>query len=99
MKNFRLNTLHRYVGITIAPFLVIQTISGLLLGFGQFRKDTPAPERGAMDQFLVAIHFGPGLFSTIGHVLLAAGIFWMAVSGWVLFLRIRRARRKPPETP
>jgi hypothetical protein len=38
MKNIRINTLHRYVGIVIAPFIVLQTISGLLLGFGLFRR-------------------------------------------------------------
>lgn len=97
MKNFRLNALHRYVGITLAPFLVIQTVSGLMLGFGLFRSEAAATERGALERFLVQIHFGPGLLSDLCHVLLAAGIFWMAVSGWVLFLRIRRTRRKPQE--
>jgi len=29
-KGIYLNKLHRYVGICIAPFLVIQTLSGLL---------------------------------------------------------------------
>jgi hypothetical protein len=32
------------------------------------------------------------------HLLLGAGIIWMAVSGWILYLRIRRIMRKQPAT-
>jgi len=98
-KRLRLNQLHRYVGITIAPFLVIQTLSGLLLDFGPFRR------RGIFvggeespvwiwfsGQLMSRIHFGPGLLNDIYHILLGAGIVWMGVSGWLLFLRGRRAR-------
>ena len=38
MKGPFLNRVHRYVGIVIAPFLVVQTLSGLLLNFGMFRR-------------------------------------------------------------
>jgi len=31
MKGIHLNKLHRYVGIIIAPFMAIQTLTGLLL--------------------------------------------------------------------
>lgn len=101
MKDLRINTLHRYVGIVIAPFLVIQALSGLLLDFGLFRGGGAGPggekapaARSAWDLFLMKIHFGPGLISSSYHLLLGAGIIWMAVSGWVLYLRLRRARRK-----
>lgn len=101
MKEIGINKLHRYAGIAIAPFLVIQALSGLFLDFGLFRAGStvtgaqkmPAA-RGAWDLLLLKIHFGPGLISSTYHLLLGAGIIWMAVSGWVLYLRMRRTRRK-----
>jgi len=91
-----INRLHRYVGIVIAPFLVIQTISGLLLSFGMFRRANgvnPA-SWGIWDRLLVRAHFGPDLLSDICHVLLSAGIIWMAATGWILYLRIRKFQNK-----
>ncbi len=98
MKDIRLNTLHRYVGIAIAPFMVIQTLSGLLLDFGLFRRGageegTPV-SRASWDLLLVKVHFGPGWLGDAYHLLLGAGIVWMALSGWILYLRVRRSRRR-----
>ncbi len=99
MKGPVLNKAHRYVGIIIAPFMVIQVLSGLFLDFGLFRKGAPTPGGAAQarvgwDLFLVKAHFGPGVLSDTYHVLLACGIAWMACSGWLLYLRIRRALRQ-----
>ena len=103
MKELRLNTLHRYVGIVIAPCLVIQTLSGLLLGFGLYRDNgaLQAGKRiiespGVLNESLAKIHFCPGLLGDIYHLLLGAGVVWMAVTGWLLFLRLRRSRRRIP---
>lgn len=100
LKRFRLNTLHRYVGIVLAPFLVIQTLSGLLLDFGPFRRgggflggeQSPVWPDG-LSRLMVKIHFGPNLASDVYHLLLGGAICWMAVTGWMLYLRGRRARR------
>lgn len=92
-----LNSLHRHVGIVIAPFLVIQTVSGLFLDFGLFRRNAGTEGVGAptlLDRLLIKLHFGPGLANDAYHLLLGAGIVWMAVSGWALYLKIRRARKK-----
>lgn len=101
MKGIYLNKLHRYVGITLAPFIVIQTMSGLLLKFGLFRRGgagiggvEAVPAAGVFDPFLVKAHFGPGIVNDIYHILMALAIVWMAVTGWMLFLRIRRAQRR-----
>jgi uncharacterized iron-regulated membrane protein len=106
MKGIHLNKLHRYVGICIAPFLVVQTFSGLLLDFGLFRRgvtgaggDEGAHLRNAADTLLVKIHFGPGIVSDCCHILLGMGVLWMAVSGWMLYLRLRRARKKGVNAP
>ena len=100
MKGPVLNKLHRYVGITMAPFLLVQTLSGLFLDFGLFRRGAQVPEpRGPWDLLLVELHFSPGLVSDAYHLLLGAAILWMAVSGWLLYLRIRRARRSAALRP
>ncbi len=94
-----LNKAHRYVGIIIAPFMVIQVLSGLFLDFGLFRRElstsaSAAAKRAGWDLLLVKAHFGPGVLSDTYHILLACGITWMACSGWFLFLRMRRLRRQ-----
>ncbi|WP_298431892.1 hypothetical protein [Geobacter sp.] len=97
MKPITFNTLHRYVGIVTAPMLVVQTLSGLFLDFGLFRRgEGPMPGRAVtgIEALLVKLHFGPGLIDDAYHLLLGAGILWMAVSGWLLYLRGRRARRR-----
>ncbi len=105
MKKIRLNILHRYVGICIAPFIVLQALSGLLLNFGMFRKGSAAtvgqhgPAASSIwDLLLIKVHFGSGLLNDAYHLLLGAGIIWMAVTGWILYLRIRRMLRKQPAT-
>lgn len=99
MKGSYLNKAHRYVGIIIAPFIVIQVLTGLLLDFGLFRRGNTGV-RGEMavrtgkDLVLAKAHFGPGFISDAYHVLLACGVIWMACTGWLLFLRFRRLRKK-----
>ncbi|HEY6871702.1 MAG TPA: hypothetical protein VI298_03125 [Geobacteraceae bacterium] len=97
MKEILLHKLHRYAGIAVAPFLVIQTISGLLLGFGFFRRPGGGTgERilpGSLDDILVKVHFKAGWLGDAYHLLLGAGIIWIALSGWTLYLR-GRSRRK-----
>ena len=101
MKGIYLNKLHRYAGIVIAPFLVVQALTGLLLDFGLFRRGVPALTGGdppgtpkPWDAVFVKAHFGPGVIGDCYHLLLGAGIVWMAVSGWILYLRGRRLRNK-----
>lgn len=102
MNRFIVNKLHRYVGIVVAPLLVLQTVTGLLLKLGLFRNAGPileggqSPAGGGWSPLLVKLHFGPGPVSDIYHLLLGAAVLWMAVSGWVLFLRLRRARKNAP---
>lgn len=101
MKGIHLNKLHRYVGIAIAPFMAIQTLTGLLLSFGPFRRDGSVLTgqdlpviHNRLDDIFVKTHFGPGIINDSYHLLLGAGIIWMALSGWMLYLRGRRLRNK-----
>jgi uncharacterized iron-regulated membrane protein len=95
-----LNRVHRYVGIVVAPFLVVQTLSGLLLSFGLFRRSgSVLTDRGlplvyqGFERLLAKAHFGPGTVDDLYHLLLGIGTVWMAFSGWLLYLRGRRLRR------
>lgn len=101
-----LNKLHRYIGICIAPLVVCQTLSGLLLNFGVVSQGTTEQTdwrldavHSTLDHVLKKIHFGPGLINDSYHLLLGAGIIWMAVSGWMLYLRGRRLRNKAAVLP
>ena len=103
MKAQLLHKLHRYVGIVIAPYLVIQTVSGLLLGFGFFRRPGAAMNErgvfilpGSWDDILVKVHFEAGWAGDACHLLLGAGIVWMALSGWVIYLQGRRREKSSP---
>lgn len=94
MKDIIIHKLHRYIGLAIAPFLVIQTVSGLLLGFGLFRRpgmtitDRGVPILpGEWDRILIKLHFEPGWLGDAYHLLLAAGIVWMSVSGWIIYMK------------
>ena len=100
MAKISLNKLHRYVGIAISPFILIQTLSGLFLDFGFFGiadklQSGEAPQaQGLLDELLMKIHFGGGWLGDLYHLLLGIGILWMILSGWILFLRLRRGRNK-----
>lgn len=101
MKGINLNKLHRYVGITLAPFLIIQTFSGLFLDFGALgRISGPAggseqsASGGFSNSLLVKVHFGGDFLNDCYHILLGIAITWMAISGWLLFLRIRKAQKR-----
>jgi uncharacterized iron-regulated membrane protein len=104
MKKIRINTVHRYIGIAISPFIALQTITGLFLDYGLFRRGSFGPGTarlqetlGVWDKFLTKTHFGSGLTNDTYHLLLGAGIIWMVVSGWVLYLRVRRNRKSLSE--
>jgi uncharacterized iron-regulated membrane protein len=101
MKEILLRKLHRFIGVAVAPFLVIQALSGLLLSFGLFRRGAAGPgPPGKWDEFLEIIHFKPGWVADTYHLLLGAGIAWMALSGWLIYLRnmarTKAAHAHPP---
>lgn len=96
---------HLYVGLFFAPFLFLQTISGLVLTFGVFRQvdDTladAAPEaaRSAWNILMMDSHYGPGLIGWIYHTLIGLALLWLIASGvwiWVdSFLRKKRAAKQ-----
>jgi hypothetical protein len=45
---------------------------------------------GSWDDLLVKVHFEAGWAGDAYHLLLGAGIVWMALSGWIIYLQGRR---------
>lgn len=98
-----LRKLHRWAGVVMAPLAILQAASGMflsvdwLLGFHHrageaLRGNIPLALR-LWDALLVDIHYGMGALGAVYHIFLGAGLIWVAISGIVIFVKIR-ARQK-----
>ncbi len=79
---------HRTMGIILAFFIFLQGASGTLLALESLFK---AP--GILGS-LPMLHFGGGTFGQIYRIFLGLGTMGMAVSGSLIFLKIRARTRK-----
>lgn len=104
MKELDLRKLHRMVGAIIAPLLILQALSGTflsvdwLLGIHRrageaIKENIPSVVR-LWDMTMVAIHYGTGVGGVFYHILLGIVTIWMAVSGFMIFLKIRERQKK-----
>lgn len=104
MKELDLRKLHRRVGVVIAPLLILQALSGVFLSvdwlLGIHRRAGEAIKENIpfllrlWDTILVNIHYGPGTGGAFYHILLGIGAVWVAVSGFMIFLKIRGRKKK-----
>lgn len=104
MKEPDIRKLHRIVGVVIAPLLILQALSGIflsvdwLLGFhrriGETITENIPPLIRMWDMILVDIHYGLEVGGAFYHILLGIGAVWVAVSGFMIFLKIRARRKK-----
>ncbi len=107
MKEANLRKWHRNLGILIALFIMIQTGSGFIISLGQLsvphsHADQTTHESnhngGEAPSFwnesLTFLHHGGGAMGTIYRLLLGVGMMAMAVSGSMIFFRIRARARK-----
>jgi PAS domain S-box-containing protein len=102
---------HRYVGVVVAPMIVLQAMSGLLLtieALSGIQKSLHSVISGRhlpsvakfWDFLMVEIHFGGGYFGQIYNVLLATGLIALAASGVIVFVKVQqRLRRRPAADP
>jgi hypothetical protein len=104
VKELELRKFHRLAGAVLAPFIILQAVSGVLLSIDwllgvhqrigeTFRTDVPAFMR-IWDMFLVEIHYGIGKIGAVYHIVLGIGIVFTVVSGLIIFLRIRKRTLK-----
>ena len=104
MKEPDLRKLHRITGVAVAPLLVLQVLSGILISVdwlmgihtraGEAIEETFSPLLKLWDMILVDVHYGPGTGGAIYHIVLGIASLWVVASGFVIFLKIRARQRK-----
>jgi hypothetical protein len=107
MKEVNLRAWHRRIGIILALFIILQAGSGFLITLGDLIPSTSPDTEHAVavttvdeeeehfwDEALEFIHFGAGAAGALYRILLGAGVLWMAVSGGLIFFRIRARSKK-----
>ena len=94
-----LRTWHRRVALTLAPFLLLQALSGVLLSLGLTRRltelieqATPLELTGAWTVLLARVHFGRGWLGDLYHGLLFVAICWVVVTGVWIWVDLTRRR-------
>jgi uncharacterized iron-regulated membrane protein len=97
MKESDLRRWHRALGIIVAVFLILQAGSGFVLSLnGLSILHTNAHEEGESLWYmsLEFIHRGGGTPGTIYRLAVGLSMLVMAVSGSVIFFKIRARSRK-----
>jgi hypothetical protein len=106
MKEINLRTWHRRIGIILALFIILQAGSGFFITLGDLIPSqspdaesavaaaTVDEEEDFWDEALEFIHFGDDVVGGLYRILLGAGVLWMAVSGGLIFFRIRTRSKK-----
>ncbi|MGQ9688738.1 MAG: hypothetical protein ACUVXF_08145 [Desulfobaccales bacterium] len=79
---------HRTMGIILALFLLLQAASGAMLALERALKSP------GLFGPLTSLHFGGGFLGQIYRILLGLGLMGMAISGTLIYLKIRARTRK-----
>ena len=99
MNEADLRRAHRLAGVLLAPLLVLQVLSGILLsvdwllGIHQrvgesIGRNVPELLR-VWDVALVEIHYGMGVGGALYHMLLGVAVIGVAASGLSVYLKVR----------
>ena len=107
MKEAKLRKWHRNLGIAMAFFITLQTGSGFFISLGQLSVPhthvdqathesghSGGEEKSFWNESLGFMHHGGGAAATIYRLVLGFGTVAMAVSGSMIFFRIRARTRK-----
>ena len=104
MREPQLRKLHRLAGIVLAPLLVLQALSGVLLSvdwllgihrrFGESVEDASPGLARLWDAALVEIHYGTGVGGAVYHMLLGVAVVGLAASGIGIYIHIRARLRR-----
>lgn len=104
MREADLRKAHRLAGVILAPLLVLQALSGILLSVdwllgihqrvgGAIGQRAPELLR-VWDVALVEIHYGMGFGGALYHILLGVAVSGVAASGVAIFLMTRARLRR-----
>jgi len=86
IKEKQLRQLHRNVGIPLAIFIILQSATGVVLSVEKLLGTY-------WEGIIRDIHYRYGYIGSIYRIILGLCILWMAISGIMIFIRIR-ARTK-----
>jgi hypothetical protein len=97
MKETGLRLWHARTGLLVAFFILLQTLTGVILGFLRWMRTVEVlPDQVGYTGWaglLRQIHYGAWPLGTIYHLLLGLGLIWMVFSGGWIFLQMRNRRR------
>jgi len=88
MTEANLRQWHRTMGIILALFIFLQAASGALMAL-EMLLNLPG-----LSSPLTKLHYGGGPLGHIYRILLGVGLMGMAVSGSLIYLKIRARTRK-----
>jgi len=96
MTEMELRARHRAMGVILALFIFLQAGTGVVLVLLSW---LPAPLPGSalweLRGWLEALHLGGGGVGRVYRLLVGLGTMGMALSGALIFLKIRARTRKP----
>jgi len=104
MKELDLRKVHRLMGIVIAPLIILQALSGVLLSvdwlLGIHRRAGDAIKENIprllvlWDMILVDIHYGMGVGGAFLSHSVGVAAIGVATSGLMIFLKVRARQKK-----
>ncbi|MFP4316779.1 MAG: hypothetical protein ACLFQR_11210 [Desulfovibrionales bacterium] len=89
MKEITIRKYHRYLGLVLFLFLVVQTFTGLLFSL----QGLTMPPLFRLSPFLRSLHYGGGTPGDIYRILLALGILLQGILGVVIWWRIHSRKK------
>ena len=95
MNATKARTLHRRLGITIAFFLFVQAIVGMLMGIGRLAALDMSPTYN----FLFSIHANWDPYGSIYRVILGFATAMQGILGILIFLRLRQKSSEKAISP
>ena len=90
MNSVKVRTIHRGIGISIAFFLFVQVIAGMLMSIGRLASSETSPTYDA----LLFIHAGWNPLGSIYRVALGLVTAMQAVSGFIIFRSLSSSKKK-----
>jgi uncharacterized iron-regulated membrane protein len=88
MTEASLRKWHRRLGLGFVSFIVLQALTGMILNFEDIFEIV------AVTTWSNVLHRAGGNFGTVYRTLLGLGLLFMAVSGSLIFYKIRQRTRK-----
>ena len=112
ITELRLRRLHRFAGIVLAPLVLVQAWSGMVISFevllgihknaaDVLRKQEALALQHAWEYLLLDIHYGGGYWGNLYHLVIVSGLMWLILSGVLIFIKIakRERQRRPKPSP